>query len=496
LAQAFYIQTKEARDSSGKIHFMSQSLLLVLVVFGVGSALVAVSLRPYAQEARVPGCALAAGVIGHHVEGLLYTYILSDSLVLCERVGQGAEFSGLLLGAHKMGTAAGSLALWCALRYRPECWRAGKLFFRFAVCLQVIGSALFSAVAHGATALHNDFSVPLLIFGRLVTGLGGGAIVFLTLMIIGKGLPIDQRPGWSVTFFLVGVSALGVGPLCAAVAVEFVTSLGCDPQEALSTILVVLPIFPLIQAQCWATYPDLQDATDFSQQTAQTNAHSIQTGVLAQSLVMACCVAMQALRNLTISSLEAGVTMLLESSYSWSSAATGFAVAVVISTVILANCAYSRIAGRISPYVLQHIMSCGILLGSLVIFLRHPIMLLVGTAVGIQASALSGGLIMAMLQKYALPEGLLFDLSKAMLMATVGCDFVGRGCGPAIARQLAAWGGQSCLASFQLCVSVGLFGLHEWSSRLASESNEDDEMQCEPEVLGAIVVGKHQPSDP
>jgi len=405
---------------------------------------------------------MAAGIVGNIVEGVLFTYILVDSLELSRNFGHSVDFSGVLLGVHKMGTAAGAFCLWCTMQWNPRCWQKGRALTAGAVCIQVGAGLLFACFAHTRTdaALGNERVVQILLLARFASGLAGGVLIFLTLTLFSKLSPQRSLPAWNVKFFLFGISALGVGPLAAACARKLANMMGTPSMDTLSVVLWGLPVIPLIQVVCLAHYPDLDEVDDFSQQAKQQQQQ--QGNSLMQRLAVVCLLLMMLVRNLSVSMLEAGVSLILQEAYSWSSASSGMAMAVVISSVMVANPLYVMFAEHRPPPQVQRFVTVGLLMGSLgILSWQRPDALLGSATLCFVTSALSGGLIIAMLQQIAPPDGACLNLSTSMLIAVVGCDFLGRGCGPIIARMTVHRGGQLGLAVVQVGISILLLGFNE-----------------------------------
>mmetsp|Transcript_35 Transcript_35/g.123 ORF Transcript_35/g.123 Transcript_35/m.123 type:complete len:546 (+) Transcript_35:117-1754(+) len=448
------------------------ALLPACVVVAIGAAVVFAVLRPYLKGKESAKIALAAGLVAHHMEGILFTYILTDALTLSKAFDEDAHFSGLLLGVHKMGTASGSFVLWCAMQHNSETWRAGRPIFRSAATLQLIGVTAFTMFSCGMFALPHSTALHFMLLARFITGLGGGMMIFLTLTLFGHMLPTEDRSAWNVTFFLAGVSGLGVGPLLAACVRQANMFLGIPAQHMLSSVLLALPLLPLMQIPSLVFYPSLADVVD---ESVPLSVSSTQDARL-QGVVVLLCVAMQVFRNLSISSLEAGVSLILERELLWSPVAGGIAISAVVSSVITANWLYRALARQMSSYAVQHIMNAFMFLGACVIYcFAPPAILLLGTAVCFAASALSGGLIMATLQRYVLPAGSMLDLNKAMLLAVVGADLLGRGGGPVLARGIVVHRGRGFFAAVQIAMAVIIALLHELASRLAARCDAGGE---------------------
>lgn len=441
----------------------------------LGSVLVFAILRAYSvEEAENPVCAVVAGVVAHHMEGIVFTYILSDSLAFSHRLGMDAQFSGLLLGVHKMGTAAGSLAMWSAMQANDSFWRSGRLIFQCAVLTQFAGALAFAVAASEIGLVSHASLLTLLLVSRFVAGFGGGILIFLTLTLIGRVVAPEARRAWNVRFFLAGVSGLGTGPLLAAVVRKVQTALGLPAEHLIRSSLAVLPFLPMVQVPSVVYYPNLEGTADLSVRSDSFKMSSL----ITQSSLVIICVIMQVLRNLTISSLEAGTTMMLETDYKWDSVDTGLTIAAVVGSVLFGNFAYKALADNMSPYAQQHAMNLLMLLGALMIcFCRGPWLLLIGVTIAFTASALSGGLIMATLQQHVLPQGYVFDLNKSMLLAVVGADLMGRGGGPILARSVVMWGGKSLFATVQIVLGVGILLLHEVAHRLSAAVEDSGEEQ-------------------
>mmetsp|Transcript_2182 Transcript_2182/g.7538 ORF Transcript_2182/g.7538 Transcript_2182/m.7538 type:complete len:117 (-) Transcript_2182:147-497(-) len=79
------------------------------------------------------------------------------------------------------------------------------------------------------------------------------------------------------------------------------------------------------------------------------------------------------------------------------------------------------------------------------------------------------------LQRYVLPAGSMLDLNKAMLLAVVGADLLGRGGGPVLARGIVVHRGRGFFAAVQIAMAVIIALLHELASRLAARCDAGGE---------------------
>lgn len=417
------------------------------------------ALRAKSGDSHFVYSALFASLVSHHVEGILFTWVLSDSFAIAHAVGRGAVFSGLLIGLHKFGTAFGSAVMWCGLQCKPDLWRSGRSLFRLAFVMQLVGNTTFALVGFWLSAFDHSTASVMLVGARFVTGFGGGLAIFLALTLFARILPAEERSPWNVAFFVFGVSGLGVGPLGAAATLRMGQSaqvLAGPPY--FESILPALCLIPLVQVPCLVCYSDLDQTKDHSTEPSGEAAAM----VYRKSFVVACCVVLQAIRNLTISTIESGITLVLEDQYRWNTIKTGLTIAVSICCVFPANGLYNLTAGYCTQVQMQRALLLIMLFGSVVMIYCHgPLLLLIGGTTTLASAAISAGLIISMLQKHVLSKAHFFDLNRSMLLIVVGCDLLGRGCGPIAARAVVEYGGKSSFAVLQLAAVIAGFFVFE-----------------------------------
>jgi len=386
---------------------------------------------------------------------VLFTLIMVDALDLSVGIGQDAAFSGFLIGAHKFGTGLGSLLLWLLLLYSPELWRRGRVAVAAGVLLQLAG-----AIAFGLLGLSSR---------------GESAVV-----------PKSERVPENMNFFLAACLGLALGPLFASLAKLAVGALPCgQPGSLLDAVLVVNMVLPFVQLSCLLAYPSLNGAEDqHSQGREDSESLAVPIAPTWRVVVIFSCVLIQIIRNFSVSSLEAALTLLLEAQYQWSPTWVGPAVALVLSSCLWLKLAYDACRGWASTTTWLRIMIGIALVGALLLLplpssrpggwaggwqellplgsgARPELRLLLGSSLLFPALALSSGLIMGTLQEHVFQGDSFLNLNTATLLTLVGADLLGRGLGPPAARGAVEAGGQGLFALHQIGAGVLALLVHE-----------------------------------
>ncbi|HTK45875.1 MAG TPA: MFS transporter [Patescibacteria group bacterium] len=130
---------------------------------------------------------------------------VSTAMPIVARELGGLELYGLVFSAFTASSLVGIVV-------------AGQLIDRRGIVLPfVLGLAMFAA---GLTIAGAAISMPMLILGRLIQGLGGGAIPPIAYVAIGRSLPEHLRPSMFATLSTAWILPGVFGPGVAGVVAE------------------------------------------------------------------------------------------------------------------------------------------------------------------------------------------------------------------------------------------------------------------------------------
>jgi hypothetical protein len=453
----------------------------VVVIVSLGSYL---GVLLYSSHGRPAERVFNVGYFLTLADTIIFSLVIPDSYNLVQKLGGEAYVSGLVIGVYKLGTFLGALAMFLLLRRHPAMW---KEFARhnFLICglCSIIGTScwffatLASSPFRHALPQNGPALVGLLLFGRVVGGIGAG----LRLMMMRAQIPslnsLRARPGRQASLLFAIHVGMGLGPLIAG-STRLVDNAFCPAPAherhepiawvgmaigftCLFAVLMVLP---------------LDDAEEF-ESVHSPSARIRQDVVAAQGMpalhqgVVVSCLSFSMLRAFVVSGGEVATAMLLEVEYKWSVAWIGIASGgCCLSCIPLAKC-YTRYGAMMSVkdwvrvMLLVSTVGCLFYFGTTESLLIHgdvnkgksiqAFSLLVADALVLPSFWLSDALSQGVMMNHANQEaGSMFSQSNVNMMQVLLLDGLSRTIGPALARGQADSNGRNGYATQQLALTI------------------------------------------
>eukprot|EP00930_Biecheleria_cincta_P091904 TRINITY_DN815_c0_g1_i1.p1 TRINITY_DN815_c0_g1~~TRINITY_DN815_c0_g1_i1.p1 ORF type:complete len:572 (+),score=79.64 TRINITY_DN815_c0_g1_i1:190-1905(+) len=437
---------------------------------------------------------LAIGCYVLFQENLIFSSILIDSLTFARNLHAEAWFSGFLISVHKMGTSTGQLSFLVTLRMFPELWRKSLTVLGTGASLQIIGGLVFCmagilSLAFTSLSLSRSLCMNLALCGRFLAGVGGGIQVALAWNQASHLLTGEQRALQNSRIVLAAALGLGAGPLLITAARSTGSLHDMGSAQLLAGSCEHVSMFPLAVALPLMQLAAIVQAPSVAKTAcAATRATTAAVkNAPRQIAVVLLCLFMLVLRNLSVSALEAGMAMVMQTEYSASETIVGVATSFIVFSVLPGQAFYEAFRNSTTTKFWARSFLRIALLGSVMLFYEDPRMLLVACFIIFPAMTLSSGHIVGFGQDHALPNGYLLDLNTVTIVGNVLGDLVGRGGGPVFSRWGIALGGQDAFAIEQLgmvACSILLYEVALFLSPIekADTEEEEEEEEVKPEA--------------
>jgi len=268
--------------------------------------------------------------------------------------------------------------------------------------------------------------------------------------------------------FVGGCLGLGAGPLIISAVWWMAAAMPCTASLGSSGMLPLVAALPLMQLAVMLPLemPSLKGVPNMGEQV-------ITTGISAgwwRVIVIFFCICMQILRNLALSSLEAGVSILFETKYGWRTDMVGLGTSAMVFVALPVQLIWERLKPIMTPEAWTVVMLWTSVVAACFLRVHDGMVLLGSSLILFPLVALSSGLIMSRMQDHVFPRGSLLDLNTSTLLSLVVADFAGRGGGPIAARWSASQLGQggfawllvSCCGATTFFYHIIAGGSHYW----------------------------------
>lgn len=429
------------------------------------------------EIAFVVGCYFAL------VDSIIFAMVIPDSYdltvaLLPPNLEGSALFSGVVVGAFKAGTAVGAVPTYFLLRRFPDFWRH---YYRqvLVACaaMSLVGTALYAAVAFAANLPGEDTTgakrhlVEVLIFGRVVGGLGAGVRLMLVRTVLSRLSLSEDRPALLCRLVFSLTLGVVVGPFVSS-GVKILYS--CDvlsPRcfEAVGLAGVALTLSQLGATMALKSLTSSRDVLAEEEQAVRAGSLSAAELARRRSVVLHCLL-FTLCRSIWFTGLEAATAMILEVHLGWPSKFVGLGTGAAFLVVVPIRTWYQVDRERFTTVGWIKRGLCVALVGSLVLFphLRWmqagnlagkwqtphtsaaSVVLLLGNSL-LFSSFLSDGLSQGILSQHLLPREWsvlnLDTMNLAIMVAKIG---IGRPLGPHFTRFLVNLGGQNFFAMSQV----------------------------------------------
>lgn len=467
------------------------------VILVIGAALLWWFFLPLSDSRNDVRALLAIGCWVLFQENLIFSSILIDSLTFSRNLHADAWYSGFLISVHKMGTSTGQLSFLFALRRSPDLWRKSLAVLGTGASLQIMGALLFClagllSLAYTSLSLSRFLCMNLALCGRFLAGVGGGIQVALAWNQASHLLTGEQRALQNSRIVLAAALGLGAGPLLITAA-RRTSSLhdmgtaqllaGSCEHVSMFPLAVALPMMQLAAIVQAPSIPDTAYAVTRATTAAVTHAPR-------QTVVVLLCLLMLLLRNLSVSALEAGMAMIMQTEYSASETVVGVAMSFIVFSVLPGQACYEAFRKYTTPDFWARSFLRMALLGSVVLFYQDVRMLLAACFIIFPTMTLSSGQIVGLGQDHALPSGYLLDLNTVTIVGNVVGDLVGRGGGPVLSRWGIELGGQDAFAFEQLGMVALSIVLYEIALFVSPIEKVETEAEVKSKALLAPETAK------
>lgn len=413
-----------------------------------------------------------------------FTVVILDAYQLSKAMGQGATFSGLLIGMYMLFLPLGSLVVWMVLRHSPEVWQTrARSGFIAALMFNSIGAMLYAIVEilafsglGNASAWQVYGLVTCACCARAATGIGGGICNQMCQALFAKMIPVRERPHQMVRLTLVTMLGVGLGPLVAAALHTFkLCPASRHVFESVGLVQLAAALGMLITvAACFPSLSNLREEAQNGYQGSDAETLSlIPREELARRRTVLCgCLTMTALRGFVLSGLEASTALLLESHYGWDLSVIGLAIACTLLGCIPAKMLFDSHRARlvlstwIRFFVLISLLGC--------IFLFPRICWLLNENYCAQFLILADVLLfpclflgdalqrIGIMQQHLWPDGSMWD-ANCTALAIVCVTGLAQFLGPWLARWCIVMWGQDGYALQQLIITSVFVLLFEFA---------------------------------
>lgn len=462
------------------------------VILVIGAALLWWFFLPLSDSRNDVQALLAIGCWVLFQENLIFSSVLIDSLTFSRNLHADAWFSGFLISVHKMGTSTGQLSFLLVLRRFPDLWRKSLAVLGTGASMQIMGALLFClagllSLAYNSLSLSRSLCMNLALCGRFLAGVGGGIQVALAWNQASHLLTGEQRALQNSRIVLAAALGLGAGPLLITAArTSTLHDMGsaqllagsCE-HVSMFPLAVALPMMQLAAIVQAPSIPDTAYAATRATTAAVTHAPR-------QIVVVLLCLLMLMLRNLSVSALEAGMAMVLQTEYSESETIVGVATSFIVLSVLPGQACYEAFRKYTTSNFWVRSFLRTALLGSVALFYQDVRMLLAACFIIFPTMTLSSGQIVGLGQDHALPNGYLLDLNTVTIVGNVLGDLVGRGGGPVFSRWGIELGGQDAFAFEQLgmvAFSIVLYEVALFVSPIKKADIEEEKHEDKSKAL-------------
>lgn len=427
------------------------------------------------------------------VDSIIFSMVIPDSYdltlaLLPVKLEGSALFSGVVVGAFKAGTALGAIPTFFLLRRCPDIWRHSyRQILVVCAAMSLVGTAVYAAVAFVANVPGENsigakrHLVEVLIFGRVIGGVGAGIRLMLVRTILSRLSQSEDRPALLCRLIFSITLGVVVGPFVNS-GVKILYS--CDvlsPRcfEAAGLAGVALTLSQLGATLALRPLIGAQDLLLEEEQAVRAGSFSAIEVARRRSVVLHCLL-FTLCRSVWFTGLEAATAMILEVHLGWPSKFVGLGIGAAFLVVVPIRTWYQVDRERFTAVGWMKRGLCVALVGSLVLFphlrwmqgsvttpVAHThaasVVLLAGNAL-LFSSFLSDGLSQGILSQHLLPRELsvlnLDTVNFAIMVAKIG---IGRPLGPHLTRFLVGIGGQNffalsqvCFATFAFCIASSL----------------------------------------
>jgi len=379
--------------------------------------------------------ALSLGLTFCFQDQLSFMLVLVDSLDIARRLGQGTAFSGWIIGAYKVGGAAGQLFLWSLLSYFPSLWRRGRSILMIGGVIQFVGVAfvlLIASIVDEPGSWPSDLA-NLLLVARAYQGFGGGLIQLLVYNQFGHLVDASQRPARMLSLNLSWALGLGLAPLLSAFFDTIPHLIPCEherPRPQFQYTLACGVAIPLGNCFGLLFYPDIRDVKDFALQDVSNNGNDSHWK-LRVCVILTCLVSCIA-RAFIIAAWEASLTMLLEVMYGIKVFENSVITSIMCFSCVLVKLVFDKFKANLSLNTWIRILSVASLVGGLLCRVRALWAVLMASFVLFPTVFMTAGLYSGIAQNHAMRGW--FGLRNVNLALSASSDLIGRGLGPPVAR--------------------------------------------------------------
>jgi hypothetical protein len=410
----------------------------------------------------------------------MFTILIPVSYDLALALNRGAVYSGFLIGTCKLGTCLGSIVPWAYIRWNPEFWRTkSQSFIVCGLLLELLGASVFAVLSIMVAFNREDpgyqsnfaWQTIVLVIARLVHGIGSGIISNSARQQCIHAIPAEEFPAKMLIRNMTCALATGMGPAFASLALMIALGTSGKHFPSFAFVPLVMVVFPIIGFFGLLMVDPIDKETDQcpsardSPQVSESEVHSRKNVVIAGLLFMG-------ISCLGVSALEAATALLLEESFGWSVQDIGVAIACCFATCPLTYMDWRQLpSDLLSMSQEARCFMTMMMLGSLLLAVHSPYILLVADCVLFAGLMMSGGLVEGALRQHCLQSTWLLDINNITLALYILMDGLGRFSGPPIARWLIAIDGQVLYAQGQLVMSASTWVVLEWLLRHATSTD-------------------------
>ena len=452
----------------------------------------------------------------------LFSLVIPDSYDVVVTLGHGAGSSGLIVGLWMAGTGVTSTVVGLALIWRPAAWRCiASSAFSFSAVACTVGSLLCAAVVVARREQGEDpgsaaaWQWPALLMSRLLLGVGSGCQIFFAWFLIRRLTHTADIPARIVVLVLCTQTAIGSGPLLAALAQQVEVWCSGRPTWTFASAGLLLPAMCIGFCAVLAVLPPLEQTADCMQRprpAAELTAADSSVDVKRGSAVAGGLLCVTA-RGFCVAGLEVTTALLLQD-FGWDLRTVGLAIGCTFLVCIPVNFVYRQLQPRLSPVSWVRITAAGSLVGSLFLF-RFACrlfggsgsscswVLLTGDVLLFPLLYLSESLVAGMVVSNLAPDGSWLDSAHYLILYCLLCNGVGRTLGPWLGRRSIELGSQDVYAMQQMVVTALFFAIFELfvhrplavgccrGCRCCCEANEASDASANPSAATATATAAY-----
>ena len=410
---------------------------------------------------------------------IIHTVILIDVYSLTTAAGQGATFSGFVIGMWMSGAGIGCFAMWAMVKMHPNLWRKHmRCAYVVGAVVQTTGAVLYAASGACVHICSMDLLALTLVLARFLGGFGFGLQVQLSIVAFSHAAPESTRAGLLLLYSITVIVGAGLGPIVNVVQTQtyfwlasMFVKLGDFEELSVPLWMCGAAQVAMVLPQCFLSFqfvPSFEHERDFVEEEyekdcLQPRQAQVSTGggnrlMICGGLVVAI------VRGFTVSSLEAASSFVLEVGYHWNFQQIGLAIALsfmFIFPIKSADSILSECLSLTSRTRLYMGLTLAGLVGLYFFAERSPFFLIVADCVVFPCVYYSDALLWSQTTLFLEGSGSMFNMNNLSMLRVLLGNGGGRFIGAPAARYQIVTSGMKGYSLMQLAAAAVMYGLFE-----------------------------------